>query len=139
MNIRSITPAFVLALALAAPALAADGVMNMDMDHTAHGQPATMDQTNMNHTNMTEGEHAMNMDATQVFTGAGTVISVDAAGKKIVLAHAPIAALGWPAMTMGFSVEDPTLLAGLHQGQKVRFDFRTRNNAAVIVDIEPLN
>ena len=81
----------------------------------------------------------MKMDSAQVFTGNGTVVSVDAAAKKIVLAHAPIAALGWPAMTMGFAVEDPSLLSGLQQGQKVRFDFRTQNNAAVIVDIEPLN
>jgi len=135
MNIRSITPAFVLAIALAVPAFAANGAMNMDMDHAANGQPATT----MDHANMTEGDHAMKMDSAQVFTGNGTVVSVDAAAKKIVLAHAPIAALGWPAMTMGFAVEDPSLLSGLQQGQKVRFDFRTQNNAAVIVDIEPLN
>ena len=134
MNIRSITPAFVLAIALAVPAFAAEGTMNMDMDHAASGQPTTMD-----HANMTGGEHAMKMGSDQVFTGNGTVVSVDAAAQKVVLAHAPIAALGWPAMTMGFAVEDPSLLSGLQQGQKVRFDFRTQNNAAVIVDIEPLN
>ena len=82
-------------------------------------------------------DHNMAQGGGQVFTGSGSVVSVDKAAKKVVLAHDPIAALGWPAMTMGFAVEDPALLDGLKSGQKVRFDFRTQGNVAVIVDIEP--
>lgn len=134
MNIRYIASALALSLALSSAAFAAEGSMNMDMDHTTHGQPAatgTMDHSAMG------ADHNMAESGKQVFTGTGSVVSVDKAAKKIVLAHDPITALGWPAMTMGFAVEDAALLDGIASGQKVRFDFRTQGNVAVIVDIEP--
>jgi Cu(I)/Ag(I) efflux system protein CusF len=36
-------------------------------------------------------------------SASGIVESVDAGAGKITLAHGPIDALGWPAMTMGFT------------------------------------
>lgn len=138
MNIRSVSTALALVLTLSAPAFAASGSsMNMDMDHAGHAAQASA-TSDMGSMNMNHSAQGMKADSKQVFTGTGTVVSVDNSAKKAVLAHDPIASLGWPSMTMGFAVEDASLLDGLKKGEKVRFDFRTEGNAAVIVDIEPL-
>ena len=42
---------------------------------------------------------------------------------SITLSHQPVAALGWPAMTMSFAVSDPILTRGLKAGDRVRFVF----------------
>ena len=41
----------------------------------------------------------------------------------VTLSHAPVPALGWPAMTMLFRVENPALLRGLKIGDRVTFAF----------------
>ena len=52
--------------------------------------------------------------------GSGKVTSVDAKAGKITLHHGPVAALGWPAMTMTFKAA-PQLLQGIKAGQTVTF------------------
>ena len=52
--------------------------------------------------------------------GAGVVRAVNAKAGKVTLHHGPIAALGWPAMTMTFKAE-PALLKDLKVGQSVKF------------------
>jgi Cu(I)/Ag(I) efflux system protein CusF len=54
--------------------------------------------------------------------GSGTVESVDAAAGKISISHGPVAALGWPAMTMNFKAT-PEQIASVHAGQAIDFDF----------------
>lgn len=44
-------------------------------------------------------------------------------GDKVTLSHQPVPALQWPAMTMSFRVEDPTLVRGYKVGDQVRFGF----------------
>lgn len=51
----------------------------------------------------------------------GEVRKVDAANGKITLRHGPIANLDMPGMTMVFTAADRRLLAGVKQGDKVRF------------------
>jgi len=41
----------------------------------------------------------------------------------ITLSHDPVAAVGWPAMTMTFRVPDPKLTQGVKVGERVRFGF----------------
>lgn len=53
--------------------------------------------------------------------GTGTVKAVDAKAGAFVIAHDPIPALGWPAMTMPFKVTDPKLLEQAAVGKKVQF------------------
>ena len=53
----------------------------------------------------------------------GVVKKVDAKAGKVTLAHEPVPSMKWPAMTMGFQVEDKMLLDNLAVGQKVNFDF----------------
>ena len=51
--------------------------------------------------------------------GSGTVNSVDASGHKVNLTHSPIAALGWPGMTMDFEVAPAVDLRTLQPGARV--------------------
>jgi Cu(I)/Ag(I) efflux system periplasmic protein CusF len=66
----------------------------------------------------------------------GMVESVDAAAGKIVIAHGPVDALQWPAMTMGFKAA-PEQIAAVKVGQKVRFEFQAQGMDATIAKIEP--
>ena len=66
----------------------------------------------------------------------GVVKSIDAAKQTIILSHEPIAALEWPAMTMGFKVRDKALLAKVAVGKAVAFDLVKEGTDFVIVHIE---
>src|SRR5262245_6011968 len=50
------------------------------------------------------------------------VKGLDAAKGTVTLAHEPVPALKWPAMTMPFQIS-PELARGLKVGQKVDFEF----------------
>ena len=61
----------------------------------------------------------------------GKVVRIDAAHSRITIAHHPVPALGWPAMTMTFQAT--TLqLQGLQAGDQVDFQFYLHDGAAVI-------
>ena len=57
-----------------------------------------------------------------VHKGTAKVLSVDAASGRVELAHDPIPALKWPAMTMGFQAEDKSQLAAIKPGDRVEFE-----------------
>ena len=67
------------------------------------------------------GTMGMQMAGTPAM-GAGTVESVDPTAGKISISHGPVAALGWPAMTMNFKAT-PEQIASVHAGQAIEFDF----------------
>ena len=52
---------------------------------------------------------------------SGTVNKVDAAQHKINVSHTPIPAIGWPAMTMDFSVAPSVDLSRIKPGSRVDF------------------
>ena len=54
----------------------------------------------------------------------GKVVDVDVKSGHVTLNHEPIAALGWPAMTMGFTVKDSKQLSNLKAGDEVTFDLK---------------
>lgn len=64
----------------------------------------------------------------------GTVTAIDAAAGTITLDHGAIPAVGWPAMTMGFSAK-PDLLAGITVGDKVDFDVTVNGNGGQVTAI----
>lgn len=66
--------------------------------------------------------------------GAGTVTAIDAAAGKITLDHEAIAAVGWPAMKMGFTAR-PELLKGVAVGDKVDFDLTVTGGAGEVTAI----
>jgi len=61
----------------------------------------------------------------------GKVIQIDAAQSRITIAHHPVPALGWPAMTMTFQATSQQL-KGIKTGDQVDFEFYMKGTAAVI-------
>lgn len=89
-----------LAVAAAVAAFAlAGGAAAQPHDHAGHAAPA----------------------AAAAVSGAGVVKGIDAGAGTVTIAHEPIKALGWPAMTMPFKVSDPALLKAAGVGDKVTF------------------
>ncbi|MBA4011836.1 MAG: hypothetical protein C0481_08225 [Phenylobacterium sp.] len=100
-----------LLLALAALGVSTTGALAHGADHSGHAAPA----------------------AAGSVEGTGVIKKVDAKTGSVTIAHDPIKALNWPAMTMPFKVADKALLAKVKVGAKVRFDL----NGQVITAIRP--
>lgn len=104
----------VLGLGVASPGQAApDGAMPMQM--SAGGQ----------------------MQAS-VASATGVVRQVNPEAGKVKISHEPIAALGWPAMTMYFRVKDKAMLAGIAPDDKVDFQLEKDASGLVISRIEKI-
>jgi len=80
---------------------------------------------------------AMVDEAATKASATGTVEAVDAAAGKITIAHEPVDALQWPAMTMGFKAT-PEQIASVQAGQKVQFEFESQGMNATITQITPV-
>lgn len=121
----AVTPSETTAPAAAEPAttpMAGADAQSMDMseaDHQAMGMA-------------TGGAAAAGITA----TASGTVESVDPAAGKIVIAHGPVEALEWPAMTMGFTAT-PEQVNAVQAGQKVNFEFLSEGTNNTITSITP--
>lgn len=96
---------------------------------------------------MSEADHAKMADNTaapqaeaamaKTTSATGTVETVDAAIGTITIAHGPVEALQWPAMTMAFKAT-PEQIASVQAGQKVQFEFTAEGMNAAITRIEPV-
>ena len=69
------------------------------------------------------------------YEGRGSIVSMDAKGKKVTLKHEEIKGL-MPAMTMEFPVRSPELLDGVRQGDRVRFTLRPQGSDFVVEKIQ---
>ena len=56
-----------------------------------------------------------------VIQGKGQVVLINQDKTMVTLKHDPIAAIQWPAMTMGFKVKNSAVLAKTKVGDKVSF------------------
>jgi Cu/Ag efflux protein CusF len=74
--------------------------------------------------------------ASQLPTVSGTVEKVDVSAGKITLDHGPIPNLNMDAMTMVFRAQDPTLLQGVKEGDKVKFQADRVNGQLSVVRID---
>ena len=64
----------------------------------------------------------------------GVVEAVDPAKRTITIAHGPVPALGWPAMTMTFQA--PAIdLSAMERGEHVAFEFSSIGMEATITGI----
>ncbi len=96
--------------------------------------PATQDAAK------TEGE--MNMAETAApapagaIVGVGTVAAIDDAAGTISLDHGPIAAIGWPAMSMQFTAENPAMLQGIAVGDRVSFELKSASESSVVTMVQ---
>lgn len=66
----------------------------------------------------------------------GTVTAVDVAAGTISLDHEPIAAIGWPAMSMQFRAENPAILQGVAVGDRVNFELKSGAETAVVTMVQ---
>jgi Cu(I)/Ag(I) efflux system membrane fusion protein len=73
--------------------------------------------------------------AGESWRGRGRITAVDAAKGALEMAHEPIPALDWPAMTMPFEVRDKALLKGLKPGDKVTFDLARAGQGYVVTGL----
>jgi Cu(I)/Ag(I) efflux system protein CusF len=69
-------------------------------------------------------------------SAVGVVQQVKPAEGKVKISHEPIAALGWPAMTMYFRVKDKSVLEGIAAGDKVNFELEKGAAGLVITRME---
>ena len=74
--------------------------------------------------------------ASQLPTVTGTVEKVDLTAGKITLDHGPIPNLNMDAMTMVFRTQDPALLRGVKEGDKVKFQADRVNGQLSVVKID---
>ena len=78
-----------------------------------------------------------NAAAVKTGKGVGVITAFDPKAAKITIKHGAIPSVGWPAMTMTFSVKPPALLKGLKVGQTIGFDTRVQGAAADVTAIRP--
>ena len=50
----------------------------------------------------------------------------------ITLSHGPVPAINWPAMTMTFKLDPPSLARGLKAGDKAAFGFEQRGDGPTV-------
>ena len=72
--------------------------------------------------------------AVKTGTASGKVTSLDKAGGFITIAHGPIPAVAWPAMTMKFKA-DPKILGGIKFGDPVEFELMVKGNDGTVTKI----
>ena len=71
----------------------------------------------------------------QTYRTNGVVKELDKERRRVTIAHQPVEALGWPAMTMTFAVEDRKLLGKLRPGEKIGFEFIKRGNGYLLTGV----
>ncbi len=74
--------------------------------------------------------------ATGSVKGIGTVTAVDAAAGTVTLDHEAINAIPWPAMTMKFTAEDPSILKGITIGDHVAFELKSAKDNGIVTTIK---
>lgn len=67
-------------------------------------------------------------------SGEGVIKGVNAAERKVKIAHGPIPALQWPAMTMAFGLSANVDITGLAEGAKVKFTLSRDSKGPWVVD-----
>lgn len=90
------------------------------IERLSRGQPAAT-QPQPTPMSMSGGPQPQNQS--NLIEGKGVIKSLDTAGANVTLAHGPLPAIGWPAMTMTFPVQNASLLRGHKAGERVTFAF----------------
>jgi Cu/Ag efflux protein CusF len=88
---------------------------------------------------MSQGMHGAQPSALEsghTVVGEGTVVAMVPASEQIVVDHGAITGF-MDAMTMGYTVNPPSLLTGLRAGDRIRFTIDTQ--ARAIVKVEKLH
>ena len=70
----------------------------------------------------------------QTYRTTGIVKKLDEQSARVTIAHQPVDALGWPAMTMTFDI-DKRLLEKLHPEEKIKFEFVKHGSGYLITNV----
>jgi Cu(I)/Ag(I) efflux system protein CusF len=101
------------------------------------GSASNKDSSGMNMKSMDMKDMGMNRNAVAAtHHGVGVVKDINVASGVVTLAHGPIKSLNWPAMTMGFKVNDKALLDNVKPGKKVDFTLVQAGKNYVITSIK---
>lgn len=68
--------------------------------------------------------------ASTLYESRGRIEALSAG--SITLSHAPVPAIGWPAMTMTFRLDPPALAEDLKVGERVAFGFEQRPDGPIV-------
>ncbi|HWP25877.1 MAG TPA: copper-binding protein [Xanthobacteraceae bacterium] len=86
---------------------------------------------------MDEMRKGMNMGGEKTvgskYTAKGKVVAVKDSG--ITIAHGPVPALKWPAMSMEFALDSPTMAKDVKPGDTVSIQFVQRNGKYVVTHL----
>lgn len=96
-------------------ALGAAACSQQDSQSAPESKPAEMPNSSISDT---PAQSAMTTSPVQ---GVGVVTDVDATAGTVTLDHQAINAIPWPAMTMRFEADDPSILKGVTTGDHVTF------------------
>ena len=69
-------------------------------------------------------------------TSVGKITAIDAAAGTVTLDHQAIPAVGWDAMSMGFTTTDPMMLKDLKVGDAVSFELKSAAEKTIITKIQ---
>jgi Cu/Ag efflux protein CusF len=139
----TITPAF---------AQATSGTQGMPMGQDKQAMPMHQNGSNMkmmmNCMQMgkgmqnSSGMQGMRMDknkpcANQTAQGTGVVEAIDTAKGTVTIKHQAIESIDWPAMTMTFKADPPSLLRSVKVGERVNFTLHPDGMKSTVTAIAP--
>jgi Cu/Ag efflux protein CusF len=106
--------------------------------HGHGGEPMHQDGAAMPHGGAPmHGDMHAQQDAPAI-EGTGVINSVDGGNRTVNLSHEPIAAIGWPSMTMDMKVADGVALSDVESGAAVTFTLeRGADGIYMITAIDP--
>lgn len=73
------------------------------------------------------------VSASGVYSASGEVIAI--AGDEVTIAHGPVEAIGWPAMTMPFKAASRDMISGVSVGDQVSFSFTQDGGAYTLTSL----
>lgn len=76
--------------------------------------------------------------ANQTAQGTGVVEAIDTAKGTVTIKHQAIASIHWPAMTMTFKADPPSLLQSVKVGEKVNFTLHPAGMNSTVTAIAPV-
>lgn len=111
------------------------GQFLIDSEASLSGALARLSQQKSNELDISTMEQAQKTPE-KILKGRGKVIAIDEKSSEITLAHEAISALGWPAMTMDFKVNNTSQLTQLKSGELVAFELKAQGEEYVIARIQ---
>ncbi len=73
--------------------------------------------------------------ALKTISTMGIIKQIDTDTKKLTIAHEAIPSINWPAMTMRFTYEEPSMITDIKEGSQVNLDFIQQGNISLITKI----